>query len=192
MEIKNVDLKFDDKGNIIPQQKNCSTCKKQMSCKLLKEKLNSEIKTEVNAISELELILAMYYICDDYVPMFIQYPITVNKIVSDISYDRYNTQNHVGKYVIISLNLKDYDENVHIGIYLGDLPFSIMSIYDPKHQEVRNNFVKNPAILVPKFNKIFYGEHCRWQFIETMDDINVLDKDEPKEYVEIAKNFVNH
>lgn len=187
MEIRNVDLKFDDNGNIIPQQKNCSTCKRRLSCKLLKEKLEKEVEGE--PVQELEIILSMYYICDNYLPMFIQYPITVNKILSDISYDRYSSQQHVGEYVIISLNLKDYDEDVHIGIYLGELPFSIMSIYDKEHQTVRNNFLKNPAIFVPRFNKIFYGDHCRWQFVESMSDFDVLVEGEPEEYISIAKKF---
>ena len=186
MNLKQIEPKLDANGNIIPKQECCATCKKRLKCQLFSDAMEKNKRTNEYA----EFVLGMYYICDDYLPMFIQYPIVVESIVSDLSYDSFNTQTHVGEYVMISLNAKGYDEEPHLGMYLGDLPISIISLFDPKNKEVRNKFMNNPAIFVFKFNKIFYGMSCRWQFIQKQEDLDIIDKNDPQDYISIARKNI--
>lgn len=183
MEIRTRQPLLDEHDNIVPKQECCATCKKRMKCKMFYDVMEENKRTNEYA----EIALSLYYICDNYSPMFIQYPIVVESIVSDSSFDSFDMQTHVGKFVLISLNLKNYDEDPHLGLYLGELPLSIISLFDPKTKTVRNKFMSNPGIFVFKFNKVFYGNCCRWQFIENINDLNVI-KDDPPEYMSIAKN----
>ena len=185
-KITNVIPKLDKDGNIILKQKNCATCKLRTSCDLIYDKLK-ENKVSNQYAQEL---VSMYYICNDYQAMFIKYPIVVNGISSDCSFDYHNDQKNIGKFCIVSVNAISYDEDVHIGLFLGELPISIISLYDNKNQEVKNKFMLNPAIYVYKFNKIFYGMNMRWKFIESQDDINVIHEDDDKNYIELAKKNI--
>jgi len=182
-ELKQREPLLDGNGNIIPKQECCATCKLRTRCKNFIDAMEENKRTNEYA----EFVLSMYYVCDDYEGMFIQYPIIVESIVSDLSYDTFNQQTHVGDFVVVSLNAKGYDEEPHLGLYLGDLPISIISLFDRKEKEVRNRFMKNPAVFVFKFNKIFYGINCRWQFISKLQDFDII-RDDPQDYVALAKN----
>ena len=186
--IRRTNPKIDSAGNIIPKQESCATCKKRSICDTYRNKMK-EVTSQNNEMSE--LVLAMYYICDDYDAMFIKYPIVVENIFSDLAYDKNDPQERVGDFVICVLNDTRYDENVHLGLYLGDMPMSIISLFDPTAKEVRNKFMKNPAMYLFKFKKIFYGMNNRWNFISSMRDIDIIDKDDPQEYVSIAKSNLN-
>ena len=187
-KIQQIQPLLDDQGNIIPKQESCATCKKRLACQLFIDTMEEHKRSNEYA----EIILSMYYKCEEYIPMFIQYPIIVESITSDLSYDSHNLQTHVGEYVIVSINAKNYDEDIHLGLYLGDLPISIISLFDSKTKEIRNKFMKNPAIYVFKFHKIFYGMNCRWQFITKNQDLDLIHEDDPQEYISIAKAHLYH
>jgi hypothetical protein len=107
--------------------------------------------------------------------MFIQYPIIVESITTDNAFDSNNEQKHVGQYVMIKLNQDGYDEDVHLGLYLGELPTSIITLFDSHDKAIRNKFMKTPAIYVFKYKKMFYGTYQRWQFIESKSDFDLID-----------------
>jgi len=183
-EIKSFEPEFTENGTIIPKQKFCASCKKRMECDKLYEKLRENHTTNDYA----EVVLAMYYTCDDIEPLYIEFPILVNGISSDLAYDRDNNEFRVGDWCIVSLNAEGFDEDFHIGLYLGMLPLSILSMYDKKTTKIINKFNPSPAMFVPKFNKIFYGMNMRWQFIESLEDMEGLFESEPQEYLEVVKN----
>jgi hypothetical protein len=120
--------------------------------------------------------------------MYIEFPILVNGITSDIAFDRDNNEFRVGDMCIVSVNAEGFDDKLHLGIYLGMLPVSIISLYDKKNTKITNKFNPNPAIFVPKFNKVFYGMNMRWQFVESKEDLLGLDDNEPVDYLNIVNN----
>ena len=187
-EIRDYEPQFDEKQRILPKQHFCASCKKRTMCDKLYEKHKENHTTNKYA----EVVLSMYYTCDDYDPMYIEFPIEVNEIHNDISYDRYNMEKHVGEWCITSLNAEGYDEDLHIGIYLGMLPLNTISLYDRKTNIITNKFNTNPAIFVPLFNKIFYGFNMRWKFIDVQDDIDEVSDKDPKDYLEIAKTYLKN
>ena len=178
--IKSFEPKFAEDGKIIPNQKFCASCKKRLDCDLLYEQ-----RKHNNTSNEYsDMLLSMYFTCENHESMYIEFPILVNSITSDLSN---NENSNVGKYCVVSINAENYDENLHIGLYLGELPISIVSLYDKKTTEIRNKFNTSPAIFVPKYNKIFYGMNMRWNFINDISDFELLEN-EPDEYIEVAKN----
>ena len=84
-EIRDYEPQFDEKQRILPKQHFCASCKKRTMCDKLYEKHKENHTTNKYA----EVVLSMYYTCDDYDPMYIEFPIEVNEIHNDISYDRY-------------------------------------------------------------------------------------------------------
>lgn len=185
-EIKKILPKFDEKGVLLKKQKFCASCKKRMECQKLYEQHKKN--KESNELSE--VVLSLYYVCDEYENMFIEFPILVNGITSDLSYDRNNVEKNVGRWCVVSVNSVDYDEDLHIGIYMGDLPLSIISLYDKTDTTITNRFYTSPAVYVPKFKKIFYGMNMRWKFIENQDDIDTIAEPEQEEFFTIVQNSI--
>jgi len=70
------------------------------------------------------------------------------------------------------------------------LPISILSMYDKKTTKIINKFNPSPAIYIPHFKKIFYGMNMRWQFIDKPDDIEGLFANEPQEYLDVVKKYL--
>jgi hypothetical protein len=186
-EIKKIEPKFDEKGKLVPKQHCCASCKKRMECKMLYNQ--HELNKATNEYAD--ILVSMYYLCDDYEAMFIEFPILVESITSDLAYDRGNSLTDVGKWCIVSLNAEGYDENIHLGLYLGMLPISIISLYDRKNASITNRFYPNPCVFIPKFNKLFYGVNMRWKFIESEDDLSALEetKDDTV-YFKIIRNLL--
>lgn len=182
-DIKPFDPQFDERGTIIPKQKFCASCKKRLECDKLYQKQKENHTTNEYA----EITVALYYTCDDIEPIYIEFPILVNGISSDLAYNRGENEFRVGDWTIVSVNAEGYDEDFHIGLYLGMLPLSILSMYDRKSTKIVNKFNPNPAIYIPKFKKIFYGMNCRWQFLDSLEQIEGLFKDEPQEYLDVVK-----
>ena len=132
----------------------------------------------------------MYYTCDDFDPIYIQFPITVNEITNDLAFDTFNREKHVGEWCVVVLNAEGYDEEMHVGIYLGELPLTVHALYDKKNSTITNRFHNSPAILLPVFHKVFYGYNMRWKFINEEDDFKNLSQKDTKDYqdyIEIAK-----
>ena len=185
-DIKNIEPKFDENGKLDTKQKCCATCKKRTTC----DKLYAQHQFNKATNQYAEVILSMYFLCDDYEAMFIEFPILVNGIVSDLAYDRQDSDKEVGKWCVVSVNAEGYDENMHLGIYLGMLPLSIISLYDRKDTTITNKFYPSPAMFVPKMSKVFYGPNMRWKFVETQDDIDTLDKNESASDMEKARKQI--
>jgi len=185
-EIKSFEPQFDENGTIIPKQKFCASCKKRMTCDKLYEKQKENHSTNEYA----EIALALYYTCDEVEPVYIEFPILVNGISSDLAYNRDANEFRVGDWCIVSVNAEGYDEDFHIGMYLGMLPISILSMYDKKTTKIINKFNPSPAIYIPHFKKIFYGMNMRWQFIDKPDDIEGLFANEPQEYLDVVKKYL--
>lgn len=187
-EIKEYKPKFDDKQRIIPKQKFCTSCKKRTSCDKLKLKY---IENETKNLYA-EAFVSMYYTCDDFDPIYIEFPITVNEITSDIAFDTYNQDKNVGKWCVVVLNAEGYDEEMHVGIYLGELPLNVLAMYDTKHCTITNRFNNSPAIFLPTFNKIFYGFNMRWKFVNEEKDFEHISKKDDENYVSIAKKSLTN
>lgn len=185
-EIKDYLPKFDEKQRILPKQPFCASCKKRLNCEKLKLKQLENQTTNKYA----EVFIAMYYTCDDFDPIYIQFPITVNEITNDLAFDSFNREKHVGEWCVVVLNAEGYDEEMHVGVYLGELPLTVHALYDKKNNTITNRFHNSPAILLPVFHKVFYGYNMRWKFINEEDDFKNLSQKDTKDYqdyIEIAK-----
>jgi len=184
MMIKEIEPELDENGIIKPKQKACATCRKRQIC----EDFLKIVEKDDNEYAG--LVLALYHICDDYESMFIQYPIIVESITTDNAFDYYNEQKNVGRYVIIKLNLENYDEEVHLGLFLGELPTSVISLFDKHDKSIRNKFQRTPAIYIFKFKKMFYGSYQRWKFIENESEFDLISNEDPIAYIELAKTEI--
>lgn len=181
MACQRIEVQFDENGTIKPKQKSCSTCKMQMTCKDLEQQRSINAKTK-----ELEdIVLPMHFLCENYESVFIQFPISVQSIVSDCSYDTENVYQDIGRFCACCITEDGFGDELRLGIYIGLMPYSIISLYDRRNEEIKNRFYPSPCIYIPYFHKVFFGENLRWQFIEKEEDFNVIEDN--NEWLEIAK-----
>ena len=181
-DIKSFEPKFTEDNQIIPKQKFCASCKKRMECDKLYKKQQENKTTNEYA----DVLVSMYYTWDEHEAMYIEFPILVNGISSELAFDRDENEQYVGRFCLASVNAVGYDEDVHLGIYLGMMPISIISLYDKKSTTITNRFNPSPAIYIPYFNKVFYGMNMRWDFIDSLDDFDLI-KDDNSLYINMAK-----
>ena len=182
-DIQSFTPQFTKDNQIIPKQKFCASCKKRMECDKLYKKQQENKTTNEYA----DVLVSMHFTCDEHEAMYIKFPILVNGISSDLAYDKDNNEKYVGQFCLVSVNAIGFDEDLHLGIYLGMLPISIISLYDPKSTNITNKFNPSPAVFVPYFNKVFYGINMRWNFIKSEDDFDLL-VNEDTHYVTLAES----
>ncbi len=146
----------------------CASCVERPNCAAFaayaKRYLDLTTGTDADA-AFLGIQLAQGVKCDDYRSLFINYPITVN----GITVDRTNSkQLDVGRPALIKLGMVNgFDDNLHLAIYLGQLPISIVSAYTPATCMLANRLMLNPCLLVPLYGRLFYGMNAGWSFATT-------------------------
>ena len=177
----------DDRGVIDPRQRCCATCKHRSTCGRVFDGVR-EVAPELEAPNA-SLVALMYLVCDDYETMYIDYPIVVQKIVTDSAHSL--ASDHAGRFAVVEVNADGYDAEQHLAIYCGELPLSIVSAF-AQNGELTNRFMVNPALFVISFKRMFYGINCRWKFIETTEDLlTIVDDDCPDCYFEAARLSIN-
>jgi len=161
----------------------CASCVERPKCETFaayaKRYLDLSTGTDADA-AFLGIQLAQGVVCDDYRSLFITYPITVN----GITVERTNgDQLDVGRPAVVRLGeANGYDDNVHLAIYLGQLPISVVSAYTPATGMLANRLMLNPCLLVPLYGRLFYGMNAAWSFatLKLLASVDQEDKSLPE------------
>lgn len=128
--------------------------------------------------------------CSKFDSKYIEYPLTINGIDNADIKNVYSLHK-VGRLCEISPCGEEYKGKSFLGIYLGDLPISIMSSYSRDTGILKNSAMTNPAIFVPELKKIIYGCSSWWRVIDKVDDFKGITKEEIENtwYVQLLKSF---
>lgn len=107
-------------------------------------------------------------------------PIQVDDI--KIYQPKYNKESwrgdKVGQFISVRPIQEEYNNKTFLGIYLGDLPQSIIVSYRPKSKELTTLTKDNPAIFVPELNKIIFGSESWWGKIKSPEHLRqITDED---------------
>ena len=103
---------------------------------------------------------------------YIEYPLTINGIENekiDIS-----GLEQCGCLCEIRPCGEEYKGRTYIGIYIGEIPISIISSYNKNTGILSNGTMNNPAILVPALRKIIYGCESWWREIKNIEDFKEI------------------
>lgn len=129
--------------------------------------------------------------CKKFSSRYIEYPLTIQGIDNqDINFTGlYET----GSLCAVKPCGEDYGGKTFLGIYLGDLPVRIISIYNETNGMLTNNAMNNPAVFVPELKKIIFGMESWWRIIEKEEDLkDITDKEiEDTWYVRLLKKNMN-
>lgn len=128
--------------------------------------------------------------CERYKSRYIEYPIEVSKINSEMR--KYWDNDECGQLVKIRpCDDEKYGKKTYLGILLGDLPFMNYITHDPKTLELNVSVSCNPAIFVPELKKIIFGMESWWGRIKNEDELKeILDTDiENVWYVRLLKEM---
>ena len=125
--------------------------------------------------------------CDKYKSRFIEYPITVSKINSNLL--EYWKDENCGKLVKIRPCGKEYENNTYLGILLGDLPFMLYITHNPETLELSCSTTENSAIFVPELKKIIFGMESWWSEIKSEEELKEITDDDIENiwYVKMLK-----
>ncbi len=127
--------------------------------------------------------------CEKYKSMYIEYPIEVNKINSEMR--DYWKDNDCGQLVKIRPCGKEYGDKTYLGILLGDLPFTNYISYHEETKELNVSVSCNPAIFVPELKKIIFGMESWWGRIKNADELKEITNDDIDNvwYVKLLKEM---
>lgn len=168
------EIEYDENDKLVLTQKSCASCNRHEFCPELKRHLNGRTFTD----DYTKLTTLMQSICDEYKTIYIEYPIEVEAIGSQNNFIL-NDDKNMGQYTIVTILVEDekYDKELHLGLYLGMIPFSIMSTYNKIDKTILNSFMQLPAVFVFKYNKIFYGTQIKYSFTNINNIYQVSNKD---------------
>lgn len=126
--------------------------------------------------------------CEKYKSRFIEYPLTINDI-ENAKIETNGIGHTCGTLCEITPCGKEYEGKSYIGIYIGDLPISIMTSFDEKKGILKNSTMNNPAIFVPELKRIIYGCESWWREINSIDDFKGISKEDIENtwYVKLLK-----
>lgn len=113
--------------------------------------------------------------CTHYKSKYIEYPVTINGIENK-EIETTSLGHTVGCLCEIRPCDERYQHKSYLGIYLGELPISIVSNLD-NNGILTNSALTNPAIFVPALKKIIYGCESWWREIKDINDFKSIDKD---------------
>ena len=150
-----------------PRAPSCATCQRRPGCTEFRGHLGRFTDgdpTQDPTTAGLAVTMARGLVCDDFRTMFITYPITVEGITTEQAFDQHGQQLDVGRPVTIVLGADGYDDLVHLGMYLGQLPLSVVSAYRDDTRQLSNRLLLNPCVYVPRYARLFYGANTRWSF----------------------------
>jgi hypothetical protein len=127
--------------------------------------------------------------CPMYKSRFIEYPIQVTKIdQAPIDYQNGLYKSYIGKPVKVRLKDKTY-----LGVFIGDLPESSHISHNEETGVLTVRHITNPAMFVPKLNRIVFGYESWWSVIESPEDFkDITDEDINNVwYVQMVKSMFN-
>lgn len=110
------------------------------------------------------------YVCENFDSMYIQYPTEINGIETNNNYSKlYSTE--IGRYC----KVRYCDDNkTYLGLFLGELPYSINTSINRETKILKNSFISNPAIFVFDLNKIIFGFESWWSIIYSKEDLKEI------------------
>lgn len=114
--------------------------------------------------------------CNKYKRRYIEYPITVTEIKNDSFSPRYNAD--TGKFCEITPCGEEYGGKSYLGIYLGDLPCTLYTTYDPETGTLKNSPANNPAIFVLDLKRVVFGIESWWRIIEDPGDFQGISEED--------------
>lgn len=123
----------------------------------------------------------------------IKYPLTVNSLKMQgrmgVSPGR---GERVGSFVSIRPVAEEHKGKTFLGLYIGDVPLSISTAYDPKAQDLHITLAGNPAIFVFDLNKVVHGAESWWGEIESEDQLRKITDNDIQNvwYVKAMKQLV--
>lgn len=105
--------------------------------------------------------------CQNFDSRYIQYPI----LVTNIDYKENKESLYpCGQPVLVRPCSDNTEHKSYFGILLGDMPYITTCRYERTNGTLTIQPITNPAIFVPKLNKIVYGYESWWQRITTPED----------------------
>jgi hypothetical protein len=150
----------------------CATCKREWGCTRF-----SGITENMSALDESEF--NRQHVCEDYVPFFIEYPITVKDIENpELRKEGRLYAKQIGKLVKIRPCAEEYNGKTYLGLFLGVLPIEPTARYNSETQVLKLELVDNPAIWVLELNKIIYGYESFWGIIDDPSEIKEITTDQ--------------
>lgn len=126
--------------------------------------------------------------CPMYNSLYIEYPITVSKVVSEPIVHDSLYAGKIGKPVKVRVKDKTY-----LGVFWGELPQSLHISHNSETGVLTVGHITNPAMFVPELNRFVFGYESWWSFIESPEDFGeITDNDiENTWYVKLAKTLSN-
>ena len=115
--------------------------------------------------------------CLKYKSRYIEYPLTIQGIENK-PIEKSGIGHTCGALCKIRPCQEEYQGRTYLGIYLGDLPITIVSSYNEENGVLTNRTMKNPAIFVPELKKIIYGMESWWREIESEDDLKEITQED--------------
>ena len=130
--------------------------------------------------------------CEKFDSKFIEYPLVINGIENS-KIDTRGLGHECGCLCEIRPCGEEYEGKSYVGIYLGELPISIITSCDKSTGILSNSTMNNPAIFVPELKKIVYGCESWWREIHSMDDFEGISESEIENtwYVKLLKALTN-
>jgi len=128
--------------------------------------------------------------CTQFENRYIQYPITVTSIENNS--DKHYSLYKCGQPVKVRHCVDNKEDKTYFGILLGDLPYMATCGFDKKTGTLTIRSMDNPAIFVPKLNKVVYGCESWWMRIETYEDANKAISDDDIEnnwYIKLLRDM---
>ena len=120
--------------------------------------------------------------CDMFDSKFIEYPIAVSAInQKGWSIDNSLYKDSIGKAVMVKMVGDEYGDETFFGIHLGEFPIEPIISHNRNSKELKVIPMFNPAIYIPKLQKIVFGCETWW---------SMGDKKSEKEIVsQLMKNY---
>lgn len=103
--------------------------------------------------------------CDKFNSLFIEYPITVDKVEIKQP-EAWNIS-----FSPVKVRLCE-DNKTYFGILLGELPWFTNISYDEETKILNVSTIDNPCIYVPELNRLVFGAESWWSRIESDEEIS--------------------
>lgn len=106
----------------------------------------------------------------------IEFPIKCSDILIEERNRDCECDSRIGNLAAVSPQDGQFQGKTYLGRYLGELPLRINLLYsgDCGENVVDVSMYRSPAFFVPSINSVVYGEECKWEFIESSDDLQTF------------------
>lgn len=128
--------------------------------------------------------------CTQFLSQYIQYPITVTHI--DNNSNQHFSLHKCGTPVKVRPCSDNPENKTYFGILLGELPYSATCSHNSKTGVLTIRSIDNPAIFIPKLNKVVYGCESWWAHAESPEDAEQIITDDDIEntwYIKLLRDI---